>query len=128
MLTDFVGHSQGTINGNLAIGKLLLPAEQAQIQLFNVGTASWYMPSEVREFTNIVDKNDGVVNLAGGRLLNDQPQAVAHPGYRLVVTHIPPGNHNSHSFYLYAQQPEFQAALNFGPRSTSLLLTKPFDR
>ncbi|MDR2155127.1 MAG: hypothetical protein LBE78_08910 [Burkholderiaceae bacterium] len=133
--TEFVGHSQGTINGNLAIERMKTD-EKKQLKVYNVGTASNVLPERVASFTNIVDANDGVVQaagfVAGGRKLNQQPYAQQRPDtYRLVETDVDKvvgkknaGNH--HSFYLYAQTPEFQKALGFKPRPTPVLMSKPF--
>jgi hypothetical protein len=127
-VTEFVGHSQGTINGNLAMSRMR-PSEQKQIRAFSVGSASWRLPERLHEFVNIVDRNDSVVNFTGGRSISELPYALERPGtYRLVETNIAPGDHNSHSFYLYARQPEFQRELGFVPRPTPVLITRPFAK
>jgi hypothetical protein len=127
-LTEFVGHSQGTINGNLAMSRME-PDERIQVRAFSVGSASWRLPERLHEFVNIVDRNDPVVNFTGGRSISELPYALERPDtYRLVETNIAPGDHNSHSFYLYAQQPEFQRELGFVPRPTPVLITRPFAK
>ncbi len=127
-LTEFLGHSQGTINGNLAMSRMD-PEQRLQIRGFSVGTASWRLPEGLRGFVNIVDGNDPVVNYTGGRAISELPYALERPDtYRLVETNIAPGDHNSHSFYLYAQQPEFQRELGFVPRPTPVLITRPFAK
>jgi hypothetical protein len=112
------------------------PRERGLIQAFNVGTAAFTLPKGLYNFVNIVDKNDPVVRLTGGAMLNEQPYALEHPDtYKLIRTDInavlgrstPENPHNSHSLYLYAQTPEFQKALEFGDRAKSMILTRPFD-
>jgi hypothetical protein len=54
-LTDYIGHSQGTINGNLAIDRMT-NKEKESIRVFAVGSASWCLPKGVAGFVNVVDK------------------------------------------------------------------------
>jgi hypothetical protein len=132
-LTDFVGHSQGTINGNLAIDRM--SAEQKKlINVFDIGVASWHLPHGVASFTSIADQHDLVSILTFGRAISGDEYAQDHPEtYKVVNTHIDqlpgvqdrtidPGIH--HSFYLYVQTPEFQNALGF--KTVPSLVTRPF--
>jgi hypothetical protein len=128
--TEFVGHSQGTINGNLAIDRMD-PIEKRSLIVYNIGTASWHLPKGVYNFINIVDRNDPVTNWTGSRVINEDPYAVAHPTtYRLretdineIVGKMNAGNH--HSFYLYAQTPQFRQELGV-TRQPPGMLTRPF--
>jgi hypothetical protein len=74
-MTEFLGHSQGTINGHLAIEKLSM-AQRIQLSVFSVGTASWHLPKGLGRFVNIVDPNDLVVNLTGGRAISESEYAL----------------------------------------------------
>jgi hypothetical protein len=129
--TEFVGHSQGTINGNLAID-MMDATEKASLRVYNVGTASWHLPRGVAEFINISDQNDPVTNFAGGRQISYDPYALERPSsYRLVTTDMEQvvgaaNAGNRHSLYLYAQTPEFQRELGFKPRPTPLLTSRPY--
>lgn len=127
-MTEFLGHSQGTINGHLAI-EVLSTAQRSQLRVFSVGTASWHLPKGLGRFVNIVDPNDLVVNLTGGRAISESEYALGRGDtHRVVLTAIPRGNHISHSLYLYAQQPAFQDALRFVPREMPLDITRPFAK
>jgi hypothetical protein len=130
-LTDFVGHSQGTINGNLAIDRML-KTEKQYVRVFNVGTASWHLPRDVASFTNVSDPHDLVTNLTFGRVISGSNYALEHPDtYMFVPTNIDgipelqdAGQH--HSFYLYAQTTEFQHAMGF--KTVPTTITRPFPR
>ncbi|MES2536207.1 MAG: LysM peptidoglycan-binding domain-containing protein [Pseudomonadota bacterium] len=130
-LTDYVGHSQGTINGNLAIQRMSAD-EKRNIRVFNIGPASLHMSTGVAEFISIYDKNDIVPKLTFGNAIHNTLYAREHPGRHLLletdIKQIPglrdAGNH--HSFYLYAQTREFQKILNFVPRAAPILMTRPF--
>jgi hypothetical protein len=127
-LTDYVGHSQGTINGNLAVDAMSAK-EKSNIRVYSVGTASWHLPKDVAAFVNIFDKKDPVTRWTLGRSISYSLYALTHDNYTTVETDIDAhsglkdtGNH--HSFYLYAKTQEFRDALKF--ISTPAIISKPF--
>jgi hypothetical protein len=90
----------------------------------------------LHEFVNIVDRRDPVVRLTNGVQISESPYAQERPdSYRLIKTNMNESvgastaadPHNNHSFYKYAQTPEFQKALGFMEGTNYIGITRPFD-
>jgi hypothetical protein len=128
--TMIVGHSQGTINGNLAVMGLQDPALLKQVRLINVGTATRHLPSGLGGFVNIYDANDPVsTQLTGGSEILDHNFGGARGGadYPRPALSLPVNygeirtnfaadgmlTGNSHSLYLYLMRQNVQRALGF---------------
>lgn len=131
--TVFVGHSQGTINGSLALSPLKTE-EQKNVDAYYMGTAMNRFPM-TGNISNITDNKDPVTQMAGGREVEKDwrfKEGVEKGQHHAVHTNMtadatdPSANINHHSFYLYAQQPEVQARLGF--TKTPPVLTRPFPK
>lgn len=137
VFTDVIGHSQGSINLNRAI--MALDTEgRLKINLFNVGTATPWVPSGLNKFVSIMDVMDSAGIVAGGQLqrfnpvywgrnLSDIAQGRA-PSYQTVNTFFLGDGQgdtgNFHSFYLYAQRQKVQDS--FGWANIPQNLTQPW--
>lgn len=128
--TMYIGHSQGTINGNLAIMRLKDPDLLAQVRLINIGTATAHLPRGLGGFDNIYDVNDQVSTVwtSGSQILDrNVGDPGADSGYPAPRLNLPPNyseirtdfatdgmlTGNSHSLYLYLMRPAVQQALGF---------------
>jgi YD repeat-containing protein len=128
--TMFIGHSQGTINGNLAIMGLQDPDLLRQVRLINVGTATRHLPQGLGGFVNIYDANDPVpTRLTGGSQMLDHnfsgargdadylwPALNVPANYSEIRTNFAADGMltgNSHSLYLYLMRQNVQQALGF---------------
>ena len=131
VLTQFVGHSQGTIHGNLAVDGLHAE-EKERITVVNIGAASRHLPRGLIGFVSIVDKGDPVVRLTASHRIAGQVCEQERKGtYRLVETDISStvgeaNAGNQHSFYLYAQTEQFQRELAFVERPQPVVISRPF--
>ena len=129
--TMFIGHSQGTINGNLAIMGMSRK-DWDSVHLVNVGTATGRLPIAGSGFryTNIWDLDDPVPTrlTVGSRILDqnfggaetdaDYPRSGlnAPSNYSEIRTNFATDGMltgNSHSLYLYLMRRNVQEALGF---------------
>jgi hypothetical protein len=130
--TVFIGHSQGTINGNLAITDMLdtnNPGSEKfvdQIRLINIGTASTVLPQGLHSFVNIIDRRDLVSWGTSARIINHSDTFRAmnemRAGSAKVIEtnfsrdgiqdmHGNAATGNYHSWSLYLARPELQHEL-----------------
>jgi uncharacterized protein YukE len=134
-----LGHSQGSINSNAAVG-MLDAHDRARVDLINVGTAAWGRPEGTSSYLNVVDRNDVVWNAVAGRAEPATPaQRIGDQVERMTYGHpIPNGAPhtvetnfrrdggpvapNNHSLWLYMSRPEAFRGYNVSPQT----LTSPF--
>ncbi len=109
--TNFIGHSQGTINGNRAIDSMNENEEQPNIQRFDIGRYYWGETSpDIGKNIIINDKHD-TARLGSAWLANNDVYQ-ANPNRQYVWTNFNHDNQgntgNNHSLYLYLQRPDVQ--------------------
>lgn|GEM_PF-4025544 len=126
--TLFIGHSQGTINGNRAIERMT-DEQKDRIQIFDLGR---YYPHDTDKsigLATIVNDRNDYARLESARLQFDPASSYASndPRRRYIWTDFNNDGQgetgNNHSMYLYLQRREVRAALGM---TRPQILTQPF--
>lgn len=105
-LTEFIGHSQGTINGNRAISGMD-KADKLNIRAINIGTYAAFHPEGLGDYVNFTDKGDGARFFSGWM---DRDPRFHTQNQNLYWTDMGDIG-NNHSLYLYLQLKEVQQKL-----------------
>ncbi|EUJ10338.1 Rhs family protein [Methylophilaceae bacterium 11] len=121
-LTKFISHSEGTIEGNLAVDRMDKSFKDS-LHVINVGTASWHRPENVGRYANIYDKNDAVTNLTHGYNLAKDTEfnhEIDMDYYGTDTSESP----QHHSFYLYLYNQEARNIMELNGRPS--IISRPF--
>jgi hypothetical protein len=125
-LTNFIGHSQDTINGNRAIDGMDPVLQQPHIQRYDIGR--YYMGETSSHIGNniiINDRNDGA--RFGSGYMEGREAYQNNPKRQYVGTDFNNDRQgetgNNHSLYLYLQRNNVQGLLGM---TQPQVLTQPF--